>query len=175
MVAAAVIVEFWSTVNPAVWITVFSLLLIASNIFLVSVYGELEFTFASLKIMLIIGLNIMALVVTCGGGPDHHSYGFQYWKNPGPFVNYLGFTGAKGHFMGFYTTFSNAVFAYSGVENIAIAAAETQAPRRNIPIAAKRIFVRVILFYVLSIFFVGLIVPSNDPHLLVSTGNAAQR
>lgn len=40
--------------------------------------------------------------------------------------------------------------------------------------AAKRIFVRVLLFYVLSIFFVGMLVPSNDPHLLKSTGNATQ-
>ncbi|KAG0651995.1 Proline-specific permease [Hyphodiscus hymeniophilus] len=173
LVAAAVIVEFWSSINPAIWITVFGVLLVASNLFLVRIYGELEFTFASLKIMLIIGLNIMALVITCGGGPDHHRYGFQYWRNPGPFTNYLGYTGALGNFMGFYTTFSNAVYAYSGVEGISIAAAETQAPRRNIPMAAKRIFWRVLIFYVLSIFMVGLIVPSNDPDLLNSTGTAA--
>lgn len=76
--------------------------------------------------------------------------------------------------MGFWTTFSNAVYAYSGIENISIAAAETQSPRRNIPIAARRIFWRVVIFYVLSIFFVGLIVPSNDENLLHSTGTAAQ-
>jgi amino acid transporter len=97
--------------------------------------------------------------------------------------------------MGFWTVLSNAVYAYSGVEGIAVAAAETQSPRRNIPIAAKRIFWRVLIFYgglnpaevpfagnenvltcflVLSIFMVGLIVPSNDPNLLRSTGTAAQ-
>ncbi|RFU30926.1 hypothetical protein B7463_g5407, partial [Scytalidium lignicola] len=174
LVAAAVIVQFWNQTSSAVWITVFGLLLVASNLFLVRIYGELEFTFATLKILLILGLNIMALVITCGGGPDHHRYGFQYWHNPGPFVDYLGYTGSLGHFMGFWTTFSNAVYAYSGVETIAVAASETQAPRRNIPIAAKRIFWRVSIFYVLSIFMVGLIVPSNDPSLLRSTGTAAQ-
>ena len=35
----------------------------------------------------------------------------------------------------------------SGIENISMAAAETKAPRRNIPIAAKRIFFRVVVFY----------------------------
>jgi len=92
--------------------------------------------------------------------------------------------------MGFYTTFSNAVYAYSGIENISLAAAETQSPRRNIPIAAKRIFWRVTIFYgiypsklcigresnatiVLSIFMVGLIVPSSDKDLLSSGGTAA--
>ncbi|KAK4497864.1 hypothetical protein PRZ48_010519 [Zasmidium cellare] len=116
----------------------------------------------------------MALVVVCGGGPDHTAYGFRYWHNPGPLVQYLGIDGSLGRFLGFWTVFSNAVYAYSGVENISVAAAEVHCPRRAIPIAAKRIFARVGLFYVLSIFMVGLLVPSNDPDLLRSTGTAAQ-
>ena len=40
IVAAAVIVDFWTTsVNNAVWITIFGLLLVASNIYLVRIYG----------------------------------------------------------------------------------------------------------------------------------------
>ncbi|KAE9378092.1 amino acid permease-like protein [Stipitochalara longipes BDJ] len=172
--AAAVIVQFWSTINSAIWMTVFGILLIGSNLLFVRVYGEMEFTFASLKIMLIIGLNIMALVIVCGGGPHHHAYGFQYWRNPGPFVEYLGIKDDLGRFLGFWSSFGSAIYAYSGIENISIAAAEAQSPRRNIPIAAKRIFWRVCIFYILSIFMVGLIVPSDDPNLLHSTGNAAQ-
>jgi yeast amino acid transporter len=170
--AAAVVVDFWTnSVSNGVWITIFGLLLVCSNIFLVRIYGETEFVFASLKIMLVIGLNLMALVLVCGGGPNHHAYGFQYWRNPGPFVQYLGIKGSLGRFLGFWTTFSNAVYAYSGVEGISLAAAETQSPRRNIPIAAKRIFWRVLLFYVLSIFFVGMLVPSDNPDLLSGSGS----
>jgi amino acid transporter len=62
LTAAAVIVQFWSTINSAIWITVFGILLIGSNLLFVRVYGEMEFTFASLKIMLIIGLNIMVYI-----------------------------------------------------------------------------------------------------------------
>ncbi|PQE14207.1 Dicarboxylic amino acid permease protein [Rutstroemia sp. NJR-2017a BVV2] len=174
LVAAAVILEFWAEVNNAIWIVVFGFLILVSNLCFIGVYGELEFVFALLKIMLIVGLNIMALVITCGGGPNGETYGFRYWRDPGPFVDYLGYTGALGHFLGFWTTFSNAVYAYAGIENISLAAAETQSPRRNIPIAAKRIFFRVMLFYVLSIFMVGMIVPSSDPELLNTTGTAAQ-
>lgn len=58
-VAAAVVVEFWVTINSAIWITVFGLLLLITNLFLVRVYGETEFTFSMLKIMLIIGINMM--------------------------------------------------------------------------------------------------------------------
>lgn len=63
LVAAAVIVQFWSTVSPAIWIVIFASLVIISNLFFVRVYGELEFAFASLKIMLIIGLNIMVRLI----------------------------------------------------------------------------------------------------------------
>lgn len=116
----------------------------------------------------------MALVLVCGGGPNDKVYGFQYWSNPGPFVQYLDIPGPLGRFLGFWATFNNAVYAYSGVQNISCAAAETHNPRRNIPIAAKRIFWRVAIFYVISIFFVGMLVPSNDADLLSGGAGAAQ-
>lgn len=89
-------------------------------------------------------------MITCGGGPNHESIGFRYWNNPGPFVQYLDVPGPLGHFMGFWSVFINAAYAYSSVETISMAAAETYAPRRNIPRAAKRVFIRVLLFYGLS-------------------------
>ncbi|KDQ58665.1 hypothetical protein JAAARDRAFT_128741 [Jaapia argillacea MUCL 33604] len=172
--AAAVIIQFWTNANSAIFITILGVLLLVSNLVLVRIYGELEFTFAMLKIMLIIGLIIMGLAIDLGGGPDHHRYGFQYWRNPGPFVASLGLPGSLGHFLGFWTTFSNAAYAFSGVESISTAAAETQNPRRNIPKAAKRLFWRVVIFYIVAIFIVTLIVPSNDVNLLQSSGTAAQ-
>jgi amino acid transporter len=60
LVAAAVILEFWAEVNNAIWIVVFGFLILVSNLCFIVVYGELEFVFALLKIMLIVGLNIMA-------------------------------------------------------------------------------------------------------------------
>lgn len=146
IVAAAVLVEFWVTVNNAIWITVFGVLMIITALLFVRVYGELEFFFSVLKIMLVIGINIMALVITCGGGPNGQSIGFQYWRNPGPFVQYLGISGSLGRFAGFWTTLNNALYAYSGIEVITVAAAETRNPRHAIPQAAKRIFVKILLF-----------------------------
>ncbi|KAH9908949.1 amino acid permease/ SLC12A domain-containing protein [Xylariomycetidae sp. FL2044] len=171
--AAAVLFEFWDIgVSIGVWITVLGICLVLTNIYLVRIYGEVEFTFAMLKIMLIVAVNIMALVVTCGGGPTHERIGFRYWRDPGLFVQYLDFPGSLGQFLGFWTTFENAIYAYSGIQNITIAAAETQNPRRNIPKAAKRIFIRVTLFYVLTIFMVTLVVPSDDPSLFSLSGSA---
>ncbi|KAH1587652.1 hypothetical protein KXX69_006051 [Aspergillus fumigatus] len=174
IVAASVLVQFWITVNNAIWITVFSLLVLITALVFVRIYGELEFAFAILKILLIIGVNIMALVITCGGGPDGQSIGFRYWRDPGPFVQYLGIKGSLGQFLGFWTCLNNAVFSYSGIQNITIPAAETRSPRRSIPEATRRVLYRIFLFYVLSIFMIGLVVPSNDPTLLRLTGTASQ-
>lgn len=89
IVAAAVLIEFWEQyISNGVWITVFGILMILTAILFVRVYGELEFGFAILKIVLIIMVNIMALVITCGGGPDHTSIGFRYVRSQKPAPSY---------------------------------------------------------------------------------------
>ncbi|KAJ8454385.1 hypothetical protein ONZ45_g19329 [Pleurotus djamor] len=54
------------------------------------------------------------------------------------------------------------------------AASETENPRRNIAKAVKRVFYRILVFYILGIIIIGMCVPSDDPDLLRRTGNAAQ-
>lgn len=101
LVAAAVLVEFWTTaVSSAVWVTIFGVLMLITALLFVRVYGEIEFCFSTFKILLIIGINILALVITCGGGPEGEAIGFRYWKNPGAFVQYLGIGGSLGQFLG---------------------------------------------------------------------------
>jgi amino acid transporter len=174
IVAASILVEFWSSVSSAIWITVFGILILVTALLFIRIYGEIEFVFAMLKIFLILGVNIMALVITCGGGPSGQSIGFRYWKNPGPFVQYFGIEGSLGRFLGFWSTLNYATFAYAGVQNITLAGAETRSPRRAIPKATKRVLIRILIFYVLSIFMIGLVIPSNDPYLLHLTGTASQ-
>jgi amino acid transporter len=62
--AASVIVQYWVTLNNAIWVTIFSVVLFASNLFLVRIYGEVEFVLAILKICLIVGMNIMVCIFT---------------------------------------------------------------------------------------------------------------
>ncbi|KAI3317642.1 amino acid permease/ SLC12A domain-containing protein [Xylariaceae sp. AK1471] len=172
--AAAVIIEYWTSASSAIFITVLGLLMLGTTLLFIRVYGELEYGFSILKILLVIGLNFLALVITTGGAPNHQIIGFKYWDNPGPFTQYLGVDGALGRFIGFYRVLNSALYAYSGIENITLTAGETRSPRKSIPMAAKRVFWKILIFYVITIFFVGLIVPSNNPNLLHSTGNAAQ-
>ncbi|KAG2416799.1 hypothetical protein HFD88_008015 [Aspergillus terreus] len=170
--AAATLVQFWDVdVSPAVWITVFGVFIVVVNFCGVRLYGESEVVFASLKIMLIVGLIIGGIVINAGGGPNHEYIGFRYWHDPGAFNEYID-TGSAGRFLAFWKVLLTSAFSYGNIQVVAISGTETRNPRKIIPAATRKTFVRVFLFYVLSIFIVGLIVPSNDPDLTVSSGTA---
>lgn len=54
-----------------------------------------------------------------------------------------------------------------------IAAGEAKNPRRNLPKAIKRVYIRILLFYIGGVTVIGLLVPSNNPGLTSNSGNAA--
>ncbi|KAK4687350.1 hypothetical protein P7C73_g2767, partial [Tremellales sp. Uapishka_1] len=168
--AICVLFEYWTDLNSSVFIVIFIAVTVAVGFSSVRVYGEVEFFFAILKILLIIGLILMGLVIDLGGVPSTSRIGFQYWKNPGPFVG----DDSWSRFLGFWSVLISAVFSFSGVESIAMAAAETKNPRTAIPKACKRVFARVVVFYLLSILIVGMIVASNDDALNDESGTAAE-
>jgi amino acid transporter len=175
--AAATVIQFWSgarDINVAAWISIVIVLILCLNIFAVSVYGEAEFIFASVKIITIIGLLILALVIDVGGVPGQPRLGFQYWRNPGAMKPYIE-TGNKstGHFLGLWSTLVNAAFSYGGVEMVAVAAGEAEDPRRNIPKAVRRVFWRILFFYVLGSLAIGVLVPYNDQNLISARENGA--
>ncbi|KAF2635885.1 hypothetical protein P280DRAFT_410704 [Massarina eburnea CBS 473.64] len=172
--AAATVINFWdSSINQAVWFSVFIVVIMALNFAPVKAYGESEVFFAALKILLIIGLILAGIIVDLGGAAGQERIGFRYWKSPGPFNAYL-VPGNTGKFLGFWSTLISAAYSYANVQVVAIAGAETQNPRKIIPNALRMTFFRVLVFYVLSIFIVGLLVPYNDQNLGISTGTAEQ-
>lgn len=135
--AAATVIQFWdTTTSPAVWFSVFIVVIMALNFSPVKAYGESEVFFAVLKILLIVGLIIAGIVVDLGGGPDRKRIGFRYWKSPGPFVEYLA-PGDTGKFLGFWSTLISAAYSYANVQVVALAGAETRNPRKVIPNAVS--------------------------------------
>jgi len=172
--AAAVIVSYWNdTINPGVWITIFLLVVVVINFLGTRSFGECEFWFASIKVVTIVGLIILGLVIDLGGAPDHHRRGFEYWRNPGPFVQFADIAGPKGRFLGFWSVLIQAAYAFIGTEILGMTAAETRNPRRNIPRAIKTVYWRITLFYILGVFILGLICPSNADGLTSGLGTAA--
>lgn len=171
--AATTVIQYWKGadhINPAAWIGLILALILFLNIFAVSIYGEAEFIFASIKILTIVGLLLLALIIDLGGVPSQHRLGFQFWRNPGAMNTYIA-GGATGRFLGFWAVMVNAAFAYGGVEMVAIAAGEAENPRYNIPKAVRRVFWRILFFYVLGTLAIGVLVPYNDEHLLSAIKN----
>ena len=171
--AVCVLFQYWTDINSSLWIVTFIVLTFAIGISFIGIFGEVEFWFALLKILFIVFLILLGLVIDLGGVPGTERIGFRYWNSPGPFVDYIA-SGSWGKFLGYWACMSNAVFSFAGVESIAMAAAETRNPRTAIPKACKRVFVRVLTFYVLSVLIVGMLVSSDDPRLDDESGTAAQ-
>lgn len=173
--AAAVVIQFWNgavDINVAAWISMIIVIVVTLNIFTISVYGEAEFIFASVKIITITGLIIFAIVIDLGGGPTHDRLGFRYWKHPGAMKPYIA-DGNTGRFLGLFSTLINAAYSYNGVEMVAVAAGESENPRRNIPKAVRRVFWRILFFYVLGSLAIGLLIPYNEGRLLDAIHNDA--
>lgn len=174
-VAGGILLSYWApNVNPAVWITIFLVLVLFLNVIAVAFFGEAEFWFASIKLITIVGLIILGWVLFFGGGPNQNGVvGFRYWNNPGAFNPYL-VSGSTGRFLAYWTAFVRAGFAFiTSPELIAVSAGEVVAPRRNIPKAARRYVWRLLLFYGMGSFIIGVIVPFDNERLLSPESNAS--
>jgi len=166
LTAAGITIQFWRTdINIGVWITVFLVFLAVIQIFGVRGYGEVEFVLSIIKCLGVVGFIILGIIIDCGGTGSQGYLGAKYWHDPGAFTN---------GFRGFCSVFVVAAFAFGGTELVGLAAAEAANPRKSIPAATKQVFWRITFFYVVSLFILGLIVPSSDPNLLNASGAATK-
>ncbi|KAK6221330.1 hypothetical protein LQW54_001429 [Pestalotiopsis sp. IQ-011] len=173
VVAATIIIDYWpSGVHVAVWLTIMIAVIVILNVFPVRVYAEAEFWFASIKVVLILGLLILSLVLMLGGGPGHDRLGFRYWYDPGAVNEYI-LPGAKGRFVAFIYVWILCGFSfYFGPELVIVTSGEMRNPRRNLPVASRQFFYRLIFFYVLGAVAIGAICASNASGLVSGAGNA---
>ena len=84
--AGALVIQVWlppDKVSPGVWIAIFLVAILAINYFGIGFFGELEFWFSSIKVLVVIGIIILSVILAAGGGPNHRATGFTYWNNPG--------------------------------------------------------------------------------------------
>ncbi|KAK5223783.1 amino acid transporter [Exophiala xenobiotica] len=171
LTAIALVLQYWvprEKVNPGVFIAVFLVVIILVNYIGVRFFGEFEFWLSSIKVLVLVGVILLSLILACGGGPDHDPKGFRYWHNPGAFKEYKA-EGSLGRFLGVWYCMGIASFAYLSTEFIGVTVGEAQNPRRTIPRAARLIFYRIFFFYVISVFFLGMLVPYNSPKLAFAT------
>ncbi|POW21274.1 hypothetical protein PSHT_02603, partial [Puccinia striiformis] len=136
------------------------------------VLGKVRFHRANRVAEVMISDNLNNLV-DLGGGPNRDFIGARHWKNPGPWVEYLGRKGPLGHFMGFLAATNQASFATLGSEIAAFAATEAKNPKKALPTAIRAIIWRLAVFYFLGTTIIGLLVPSNEPRLRLHAHAAA--
>lgn len=159
IVAASITVDYW---NPnlslnALWVAIFWTTICCINLFGVRAYGEAEFVFSTVKVTAVIGYIILGTIINICGGPGASYIGFTNWHDPGAFNH---------GFKGLCSTFVTAAFAFAGTELVGLAAAETQNPRKTLPVATKQVFWRIAGFYVVCCLLIGILVRYDDPRLL---------
>lgn len=162
LVACSLTIQYWNdSINPAVWVVIFYLLILAINLFGVKGYGEVEFVLSIIKVIAVVGFIIVSICLICGAGKAGY-IGGQYWHNPGAFNH---------GFKGVCSCFISAAFSFGGVELVALAASETANPRRSLPKATKQVFWRITIFYVLTSIVIGCLVPYTDDRLISGTSS----
>ncbi|PVU87400.1 hypothetical protein BB561_006358 [Smittium simulii] len=164
VVAAGIIFKYWlPNVNPILWSILVFVIIVFLNLFGARLYGEIEFWLSLIKVVAIV-IFIIIGILTASGVIGGTTYGFSNWKlEGGPFVD---------GFKGFMGVFVFAGFSFQGTEIVGITAGESKNPSRDVPKAIRSIFWRILLFYVLTIFLIGLIIPYDNENLLKSDINS---
>ncbi|KAI7893605.1 amino acid permease/ SLC12A domain-containing protein [Mucor mucedo] len=161
LAAAATIIKYWKEVLPdAAWSTIFLVIIVGVNFLGVRIYGELEYWFALIKIVIVIVFIIIAILTTAGavGGK---TIGFEYWNTPGAFNN-----GA----VGTVSVLLSAGFSFQGTEVVGITAGEAKNPTKTVPRAIRNTFWRIIIFYICTILLLRMCIPFDDNDLQTADG-----
>ena len=146
---------FWFPEVPR-WIWVLSIVFLigALNLCNVKVFGETEFWLALLKVAAIIamiagGFGIMLFGI--GSSISASPIGISnLWEHGGFMPNGVG---------GLIASFAVVMFAFGGIEVIGITAGEAKDPERTLPRAINTVPLRILLFYVLTMFVLMCIYP----------------
>jgi AAT family amino acid transporter/GABA permease len=148
-VAGAGILQRW--IPAPVWVIGLALLSVMTAINLLSVksYGEFEYWFASIKVAAIVVFIVVGV---------SYLFGFSTWHRTADHL-----TGNHGFLpfgmMSIFAGVPTVIFSVGGAEIATIAAAESDDPSRNVASMTRSVILRIITFYVGSIFVISCIVP----------------
>ncbi|CDO77231.1 hypothetical protein BN946_scf184747.g44 [Trametes cinnabarina] len=160
LTAAAVILQFWDPrITAWEWALIIVTPIFAMQLIHVRVYGESEYWFAMIKVLMIIVFIFAGLIYNWGGVHGHPGPGLSNFQNGQAFV---------GGFSAFAQTFVFAFYSYGGVELVSLAAGESASPHKSVPRAIRATFFRIVIFYILTILTIGLNINYQDPTLLSS-------
>ncbi|QQZ42527.1 amino acid permease [Pseudomonas sp. SK3(2021)] len=153
--AFGIYMGFWfPDVARWVWVLGIVFLIGGLNLCNVKVFGEMEFWLSLLKVgaivaMILAGFGIMLFGI--GSASSEQATGVaNLWAHGGFMPNGIG---------GLIASFAVVMFAFGGIEIIGITAGEAKDPQRVIPKAINAVPMRILLFYVLTLFVLMAIYP----------------
>lgn len=153
--AFGIYMGFWfPDVARWVWVLGIVLLIGGLNLCNVKVFGEMEFWLSLLKVgaivaMILGGFGFMLFGIHSAGETQASGLS-NLWAHGGFMPNGIG---------GLIASFAVVMFAFGGIEIIGITAGEAKDPQRVIPKAINAVPLRILLFYVLTLFVLMAIYP----------------
>jgi len=151
--AVGIYMNFWFPNLPQ-WLSALAavVLLTIINLTAVSAFGEIEFWFALVKVVTIIAMiAIGGLMIVTGIGNGGVPVGISNLYSHGGLFPH-GISGPV-------STLTMVAFAFGGVELIGITAGEAKNPDKVIPSAINSVFVRILIFYLGSLFVIMCLYP----------------
>jgi aromatic amino acid transport protein AroP len=163
--AVGIYVQFWFPGMPA-WESALIFFVIINSFSLLNVkaFGELEFWFAVIKVVAVIGMILFGSYLLISGTAGPEAGVANLWRHGGFFPN-----GVQGLVM----AMAVIMFSFGGLELIGITAAEADNPSRSIPRATNQALWRVLIFYIgalfilLSLFPWTKVVQGGSPFVLI--------
>ncbi|KTC13447.1 proline-specific permease [Pseudomonas marginalis ICMP 11289] len=153
--AFGIYMGFWFPEVPRwIWVLGIVFLIAALNLCNVKVFGETEFWLSLLKVgaiiaMILAGFGIMLFGI--GSSTTGTEIGIaNLWAHGGFMPNGVA---------GLIASFAVVMFAFGGIEVIGITAGEAKDPQRSLPSAINAVPLRILLFYVLTLFVLMSIYP----------------
>ncbi|MFP6559171.1 amino acid permease [Paraburkholderia sp. B3] len=163
--AVGIYMHYWWP-NLPTWVSALAFFVIINGINLSSVksYGELEFWFAIVKVLAIVGMIVFGgwLLVSGHAGPEAGIA--NLWQHGGFFPH-----GVSGLVM----SMAVVMFSFGGLELVGITAAEADDPSHTIPRATNQVIYRILIFYVgalgvlLSLYPWQKVVTGGSPFVLI--------
>lgn len=154
--AAQILTEMWPVAPQWVLALAFMIVFTVINLAGVRSFGEFEFWFALIKVASVLAFLGIGIALLLGALPAP-SPGLDNLTGHGGFAP-LGMGGIAAGLL-------VVVFAFGGIEIVAVAAAETEDAATNIAKATRTIVVRILLFYMGSVALMVTVLPWNAEDL----------
>ncbi|RDU69410.1 amino acid permease [Helicobacter aurati] len=162
--AIALLLNPWfPDVNIYVWVALCAVAIFVLNVFTVKLFAEGEFIVSFIKVfavMIFLILGSISIIYNI------YLHGFSF-----TFANFYTANNNSWFPNGLTAVFMTILavnFAFTGTEVIGVAVGETKDPRNAMPKAIRATLMRIIIFFIGSVFIIATFVSSNDARITES-------